>query len=88
MRGLVALVVLMGVMIVAGVAVIGVTIAHRMAGGSIPANVVLDEPAGTRMVSAGAAGDRLAVVLSGGGPDRVVLLSAAGTVVGRVALKR
>jgi hypothetical protein len=88
MRGLVALTVVMGVMIVAGVLVVGVTIMHRMAGGGGAAvNAVLDEPAGTHMVAVGSDGGRLAVVLSGGGPDRVVLLGEGGAVVGRVALR-
>ena len=87
MRGLVALVVAMGVMIVAGVLVIGVTIAHRMGAAATGADLALDEPAGTRMVAVGSDGGRLAVLLSGGGPDRVVLV-AGGHVVGRVSLKR
>jgi hypothetical protein len=90
MRGLIALTVAMGVMIVAGVLVVGVTIMHRMgAGGSGgPVDTVLDEPAGTHMVAVGSDGGRLAVVLSGGGPDRVVLLGPGGAVVGRVALRQ
>jgi hypothetical protein len=88
MRGLQAAVIFMGVMIVAGVAVIGVTIVKRL---NVPAPsavaLVLDEPAGTRMVSAAAAGDRLAVLLQGGGADRVVLVDPrTGVVAGRVAL--
>ena len=91
MRALMALVIGMGVLIVAGVAVIGVTIMHRMggAGGAGPAHtVVLDEPAGTHILSVAPDGDRLAVLLSGGGSDRVVLVSPNGTVSGRIALRR
>jgi hypothetical protein len=88
MRGLIALTVAMGVMIVAGVLVVGVTIMHRMGGAGGPVDTVLDEPAGTHMVAVGSDGGRLAVVLSGGGPDRVVLLGPDGAVVGRVALRQ
>ena len=93
MRGLQAAVIFMGVLIVAGVAVIGITIVRRLnapaPGGVAPglAALVLDEPAGTRMVSATAAGDRLAVLLQGGGADRVVLVDPrTGAVAGRVSL--
>ena len=90
MRGLQAAVILMGVLIVLGVAVVGVTIVQRLHGGTPGAvALVLDEPAGTRMVSAAAAGDRLAVVLQGGGPDRLVLVDPrTGTIAGRVGLAR
>ena len=57
MRGLQAAVILMGVLIVLGVAVVGVTIVQRLHGGTPGAvALVLDEPAGTRMVSAAAGG--------------------------------
>ncbi len=88
MRALMALVIGMGVLIVAGVVTIGVTIMHRMAGGGAVADVVLDEPAGTRIAGVSPDGNRLAVLLNGGGPDRVVLLGPGGTVVGHVALRR
>ncbi len=89
MRGLQAAVIFMGVLIVVGVAVVGTTIVRRtMAPVQIGAGpVVLDEPAGTRMVSVTAAGDRVAVLLQGGGPDRVLLVDArTGMVAGRVGL--
>lgn len=38
--------------------------------------VVLDQPAGTHIAGIAALGDRLAVQLQGGGPDRVLLLDA------------
>jgi hypothetical protein len=90
MRALQAAVIVMGVLIVAGVAVVGLTIARRLGGPPAgAATVVLDEPAGTRMVSTGAVGDRLAVLLQGGGPDRVVLVDPrTGAVAGRVGLAR
>jgi hypothetical protein len=90
MRGLQAAVILMGVLIVVGVGVIGLTIVRRLGAPVLGAvALVLDEPAGTRMMSAAAAGDRLAVLLQGGGPDRVVLVDPhTGTVAGRVGLAR
>lgn len=89
MRALQAAVIVMGVLIVAGVAVVGTTIVRRMAAPVGGAAVVLDEPVGTRMVSAALAGERLAVVLQGGGPDRVLLVDPrTGAVAGRVGLAR
>ena len=88
MRGLLALVIAMGVMIVAGVLVIGVTIAHRMGSHAASTLAVLDEPAGTRMVAVAPRGNGVAVLLTGGGPDRVVLLGPDGAVTGRVSLRR
>jgi hypothetical protein len=91
MRVLKAAVVGMGVLIVAGVAVLAVLLAQRVAGGPAGAVVprVLDEPAGTHMAAATAAGDRLTVLLSGGGPDRAVVLDLrTGQVVARAVLAR
>ncbi len=90
MRGLLALVVAMGVLIVAGVAVVGVTVAHRLTHIAVPAavsaSVVLGEPAGTQITGVSGLGDRLAIALHGGGPDRVVIVGAGGQVVGTVRL--
>ncbi len=91
MRALKAAVIVMGVLIVAGVAVIAVTIVRRMSGpgagvGTV-ARAVLDEPAGTRIAGLSVAADRLAVQLQGGGPDRVVVLdTTAGRVIARIGL--
>ncbi len=89
MRGLlVAVVAGMGLLILAGVTTIGLTIAHRMV--AVPPaapDVVLDEPAGTRIVEVSALSDRLALRLQGGGPDRVVVVDLRnGKVIGRAAL--
>lgn len=88
MLALKALVIGMGVLIVAGVAVIGVTLISRMSPAAGPiASVLLDEPPGTRIVASTLAPDRLAVTLQGGGPDRVVLIDTkAGRVLGHVGL--
>ena len=99
MQALKVVTIVMGVMIVAGTGVLIAVIAHRIAsphhgcGGkrrwSTPFSLVLDEPAGTRIVGVAAAGDRLAVHLQGGGADRVVLVDPrSGAVAGRITLAR
>ena len=93
MRSLKALVIGMGVVIVVATTVLIVLIAHRLTGPrALPpvaaGPVALDEPAGTRIVTIVAVGERLAVQLQGGGPDRVLLVDPqTGSVVGRLALR-
>ncbi len=88
MQALKALTIVMGVLILGGTAVLGVVLARRMgSGAAAPVSVVLDEPAGTRIAGIAGAGDRLAVQLQGGGPDRVVLIDPhSGAATGRVRL--
>jgi hypothetical protein len=87
MRAMMSAVVIMGVLIVVGVATLGITIFRRLAVPLPSGGIVLNEPAGTRMLSVTQTGDRLAVLLQGGGPDRIVLLDArSGAVSGRIAL--
>lgn len=87
MRALKILTATMAVMIVAGVVVIGVTIMHRLNGPTAAAPTALDEPAGTGIAQVSADGDRVVLLLRGGGPDRVVLIDArSGAVLGRTAL--
>ncbi len=89
MRAMITLVVAMGVMIVAGVAVVAVTLVGRLGGRGPAPNLMLDQPAGTRIIAASFAGGQLAVVLQGGGPDRVVVVDAAsGREMGGVRLAR
>lgn len=90
MLALKALVIGMGVLIVAGVAVIGATLVGRMSpGGGAVVDVLLNEPAGSHITAASLAPDRMAVTVQGGGPDRVVLVDTkAGRVLGRVLLGR
>ncbi len=89
MRALVSVVVLMGVLIVAGIAVIGITIARRMGGPAVVANLTLSEPDGTHIAGIASAADRLGLLLQGGGPDRVVLVDPkSGQVVARMGLAR
>ena len=89
MAALKAAVIVMGLLIVAGVTVIVVTLVQRMSAPPMPASVqtTLDEPAGTHIAAVSAAAERLAVQLQGGGPDRVVVLDLrTGRVVARAAL--
>lgn len=95
MRALKILVVVMGVMIVAGTVILGVLIVRRSGGGGgEPAATTallrqLDEPSGTTVAAIALSPDRLAIQLRGGGPDRVVLVDPRnGATVARVALTR
>ena len=94
MRFLKALVIGMGVVIVVATTVLIVLIVHRLTGPRVALPPVaagpamLDEPSGTRIATIVAVGDRLAVQLQGGGPDRVLLVDPqTGSVVGRLALR-
>jgi Family of unknown function (DUF6476) len=90
MRALQAAVIVMGVLIVAGVATIVVTVVSRLSGGGAGAaatQALLDEPAGTRIAGASVAADRVAVQLQGGGSDRVVVVDTrSGHVIARIGL--
>ncbi len=88
MQALKVAVVVMGILIVAGVAVLAVTLVTRISGRPGPiASVVLKEPAGTRIAGVAMSADRLGVTLQGGGPDRIVVVDTRhGRVLGHVAL--
>jgi hypothetical protein len=92
MRALQAAVIVMGVLIVAGVAVIAVTIVSRMSASraaGVSAQATLEEPSGTRIAGVAVAADRVALELQGGGADRVVVVETrTGRVIARVALAR
>ncbi len=94
MRVLKAAVIVMGVLIVAGVATIIVTIVQRTTGGvSVPGSVMqqelVDEPDGTHIAGVSMGTDKVAVQLQGGGPDRLLVLDArTGRVVLRAALAK
>ena len=90
MRALKVLVVVMGVMIVAGVAALGVLMTRRLTTGPASlGNVTLDEPPGTRIAAAVPSGDVIVVHLQGGGPDRVAVVEMrTGRVVGRIGMAR
>jgi hypothetical protein len=76
MRALKILVVVMGVLIVAGVVVLVVAVGQRMSAGTakLTAPALLDEPAGTHIAQVTSSGDHLTLLLQGGGPDRIVVL--------------
>ncbi len=89
MRLVKVLAVVMGVMIVIGTTVVVVTIIKRATSGPPAANiaVVLEEPAGTSIRGIAAVSDRLAVLMQGAGPDRVVLIDPrTGLRTGTIAL--
>jgi hypothetical protein len=91
MRALKAAVIVMGVLILAGVTTIVVTIVNRMSGPGVAegaaTQAMLDEPAGTRIAGMSLATDRVAVQLQGGGPDRLVVVDTrAGRIVARIGL--
>ena len=101
-RALLALVIGLGILIVAGVLLVVVTLIHRalaphrdlvasIARAPAGTEQVLDQPTGTRIVSIASAegGDWLALLVSGGGlPDRVLLVDPrdGGRLVGAVRL--
>jgi hypothetical protein len=86
------LAVLMGVLIIIGSTVVVVTIIKRTTTAETNdagAAVVLDEPAGTRIGGIAAVSNRLAVLLQGAGPDRIVLVDpSTGKEAGTIALAR
>jgi len=89
MRALQALVIVMGVLIVAGMATIAITLVHRGAAPPVVMpDLTLTEPPGTHIATISQLGSRLAVLLQGGGPDRVVIVDTNGQVVGRIKVKQ
>ncbi len=93
MRAVKIAVAAMSVLIVVGVVVVVVTLINRLSGpAAVPAltaAAVMDEPAGTSIAGIAAVGDRLAVQLHGGGPDRVVFVDPrTATVAGRISLTK
>ena len=94
MRAVKIAVAVMSVLIVVGVTVVVVTVIGRVTKPAAPvmtasAAAVMDEPAETAIVSIASVGDRLAVQLRGGGPDRVVFVDPhTATVAGRISLTK
>jgi len=92
MRATMVAAIVMAVLIVIGTTVLVVVVARRLGGAAetragAPIALQLGEPEGTRIAGVAAAGDRLAVQLQGGGPDRIVLVDPrSGAVVGRIGL--
>ncbi|MBN8872657.1 MAG: hypothetical protein J0H67_07465 [Rhodospirillales bacterium] len=98
MRAVKIAAVVMGVLILLGTAGLITALVLRKPGptatpvaAALPAtfDARLDEPDGSRILGVAAAGDRIAVALTGGGPDRVVLVDPrTGGVAGRISLRR
>lgn len=91
MRALKAVTVLMGVLIVAGVAVLATALVYKTSGpAAAPAWAAsLDEPDGASVTGLAQSGALLAVGLRGGGPDRVVLVDPrTGRIAGRLSVSR
>ncbi|HJS88174.1 MAG TPA: hypothetical protein VJ779_22210 [Acetobacteraceae bacterium] len=96
MRALKTATVVMGVLILAGTAVLIATIIKRQtapapAAGFVPSAasiaLTLHEPAGSQITGLAASGDALAVSIHGGGPDRIVLIDPrTGEARGRITL--
>jgi hypothetical protein len=89
MRALKILMAVMGVLIVAGVAGLGYIITSRLSVPKLASPALLDEPEGTRIGKISTSGDRVVLLLQGGGPDRVVVLDLRqGSVIARTGLSR
>jgi hypothetical protein len=90
MDALKALVIGMGVLIVAMMGLLAWGLARHVAPHeTLAAQVVLEEPAGTHIGGISPVGGNLAIWLQGGGEaDRVVLLAPNGQVTGRVSLRQ
>ena len=90
MRALKVLVIVMGVLIVAGTAVVIVTVAKRVsqAGRTAPVAASLTLPAGCSVAEMTTIGDRLALRLEGAGDCRQILLvdPATGSITGHIGL--
>jgi len=89
----------MGVLIVLGTIGLMVAMARRsastsqppaLAGASLPSiSLTLPEPEGTRITAITAVQDRLAILVQGGGADRVILVDPhSGAVTGRISVSR
>ena len=98
LRALKIAVIVMGVLIIVATAVLVATMVRRgmaPSAASLPpppasnSTILLDEPAGTRIGSVVPVRDGLALLLQGGGPDRVVLIDpATGRPSERIGLAR
>jgi hypothetical protein len=70
-------------------ATIAITLVRRGAAPPVVMpDLTLNEPPGTRILTISQLGSRLAVLLHGGGPDRVVIVDTNGQVVGRIKVKQ
>jgi hypothetical protein len=92
MRAVKIAIAIMSVLIVVGTTVLGTVLVKRMSNPAAPAMqasavAAIQEPEGTTIAGIAAVGDRLAVQLRGGGPDRVIFVDPrTATVAGRISL--
>ncbi len=97
-RPLMIAVIAMGVLVILGTTVVIVKVVKDMMGGNSEAAVsqtvtltthMLSQPAGSHIVTIAGAGDRLSVLVNGGGPDRILFVDpASGAVTGQLMLGR
>ena len=89
-RVLMVVAIVMAGLIVLGTTVLVVVVARRLGSATATTGSIalrLAEPDGTRIAGIATVGDRLAVQLQGGGPDRIVLVDPrSGAIVGRIEL--
>ena len=105
MRALKIATIVMGVLILGGTGILLTLLAKRGTSAPAPvltagptdipgeagimASIILDEPAGSRIVSMIQAEARLALLVQGGGADRIVFVNMrTGKVAGRISLKQ
>jgi hypothetical protein len=92
MRAVKIAIAIMSVLIVVGTTVLGTVLVKRTSNPAAPAMqasavAAIQEPEGTTIAGIAAVGDRLAVQLRGGGPDRVIFVDPrTATVAGRISL--
>jgi hypothetical protein len=92
MRAVKIAIAIMSVLIVVGTTVLGTVLVKRMSNPAAPAMqasavAAIQEPEGTTIAGIAVVGDRLAVQLRGGGPDRVIFVDPrTATVAGRISL--
>jgi hypothetical protein len=98
-RPLMIAVIAMGVLVILGTTVVIVKVVKDMMGGGNSEAAVsqsvtltthmLSQPAGSHIVTIAGAGDRLSVLVNGGGPDRILFVDpASGAVTGQLMLGR
>jgi hypothetical protein len=97
MRSLKLLVIVMGVLLIAGIVALGFAVQYRVshpravtaAAPSAAAPTTIDLPAGARVVGAEASGDRLVVrvELAAGGEELIIVNLATGAPVSNVILR-
>ena len=91
MRALKILVVVMGVLIIGGTLALGIVLVKRTNAGSTPIvqDMVLDQPAGTRILGISSAEGSLALLVQRPDGERVLLVDPRrGRITGEIRLKQ